>query len=189
MSKRKKYILILLMSAVVVFVTVVVIYNVMQPTWLFQKLVLQPIPDSVRNIKAREKRTFLNAVYNCVLRFDISKSDLFLILASEPFQEISYVKYTDDVGILSYGKNRNSSGRDSKGVIWMLYDLDEGERAPEWFELGTWGSFKAYIVEEEKAGLYKARLLVYHESLGEAYFIQYELRATWGGRMSVTEEK
>lgn len=156
-STQTKYIVVSAVFAIFTLLVVGVIVFV-RPIWVFQKVVLEPVPKSVKNISwmyRRSRPSWTGHTY--VLRFDISKPDVRLFLASETFTEIGFVTYSDQYGVLAYGKD----DRVSVGVD--IYERLRGEREPKWFEFGTWGRFKAYLAEEEELGLYRMRLLLYHE--------------------------
>lgn len=147
-------------------------YCIAGPSLLFRKIILKPIPKSVRNIRATGKRSIVfNTGHTHVLGFNIGKEDVALILDSEPFTEIEHANYSDDSGIFSFGNT-------SRGMTIALYQLHEDERVPEWFKLGTWDKFGAYLVEQEGLGWYRMRLLLYREDLDKAYFIEYEMNGT-----------
>ena len=163
MRKLRYYILALLISLVVAAILVV---KLLLPPWWFRKIVLNPIPASVRVIGTDQSLGVNGHKY--VLRFDINKADLSLILNSKGFKEIAYFEY--DGGLLTYGESQNVT----RG--FHLYETYRGESAPRWFKLGDWDSFKPYLVEREKPGFDRMCLLLYDEERGEAYFIEHESR-------------
>jgi hypothetical protein len=187
LKKRYKYALVLLL----VLISVWLVFNWVFPRILFRKAVLYHIPASVKSIKGCGL-SGLNERHKYILRFNISESDIQLILNSDQFQEIGYVKYSNN-GILHYGEDR------FKESTTITYDNDGNiistdHRAsdigssfhlflgwyewfpPKWFELDKWNTFKAYVVEINRNDYYKVRLLLYNPDIGQAYFIEYELR-------------
>lgn len=170
--KRKLGLSVLLILVLVISSILAAIYYVRRPGYLFKEVVLKPIPKSVKNIRATSKRSVvLNTGHTYVLGFDIGKEDLSLILGSEPFTEIEDVSYNDDSGTFAFGTA-------SRGMTITLYERNEGERAPEWFELNTWDNFRVYLVEDAGLGWYRMRLLLYREDLGRAYFIEHKMNGT-----------
>jgi hypothetical protein len=164
------------------------------PPLLFRKAVLNPIPASARHLKGSG---FLQAK-NChtyVLRFKIKPEDVPLILASDQFKEIGYVRYSD--GILGYGESEfKSQSRttylgdkvistyEHHSDIGLRFALFEGWRAwfvPRWFQLAQWRAFKAYAVErrDEVGDFCDVRLLVHNPDAGEVYFIAHYWRGHW----------
>jgi hypothetical protein len=141
------------------------------PPRVFRNLILDPMPGSVKRIKASQSRGINQHTY--IVRFDIAEDDLLSLVRCGPFKEIQYVTY--DRGLLIYGEDKQITSS-----VW-LYEVPRGERQPAWFQLERWGSFRSYILEQERSDLYNARFLLYHESRGEAYFIEYEMRGKWGG--------
>jgi len=140
------------------------------PLNMFRETVLDPVPASVRQIRGDLNRSA--GEYTCVLRFKVSPDDLALLVHSGPFDEIAFVEY--DRGSLTYGNMEFAT------TSVQLYRVYEGQSEPGWFDLRRWTRFRAYIVEEEQSDLYNVRLLLYHEGRGEAYFVEHEVRGTWG---------
>jgi hypothetical protein len=144
--------------------------NWVSPRRLFQKAVLKPIPASVRQIKGI---AFSSSGYHKrVLRFVISDPDVRLILGSDQFKEIGFVKYSGKSRILSFGETVH------KTTAFILFDGLRNKFPPRWFELNDVKAFRAYLVEEEDAYHYKVRLFLYEQRMGRAYFVGYETRGT-----------
>lgn len=141
-----------------------------RPSEMFREVLLDPIPPSVRHIRADRERWVGKHSY--VLRFAISPDDFALLVRSGPFDEISYVEY--DRGALHYGEKKYATSS-----VW-LYEVPRGDREPSWFDLERWTRVSAYIAEKVASDLYNVRLLLYHEGRGEAYFLEHERRGTWG---------
>jgi hypothetical protein len=164
------------------------------PRGLFRKAVLNPIPPSVKNIRA--SGFFLpEACHTYVLRFTVSEEDIRLILSSGPFKEIGYVQYQS--GILTYGEHQfprenYTRYRDDEvigtyehhsdvGLSFMLFEGWRGWFPPRWFQFAKWRTFKAYVVERKDPDLpsVEVHLLLHNAELGQTYFINYEVRGTW----------
>jgi hypothetical protein len=181
MRKSKYYTLLLLVSVVICITVVGVLIVKLLPSVLFQKVVLNPIPVSVRNIRVSRSVSILFKNHTYVLRFNVSKADLALILGSREFKEISYVKYNN--GTLDYGDRwSNARGSFSKTRGLDLRETWWSKCPPRWFRLGDWKSFKAYMLEKEEIGYYGVHLLLYNEEQGESYFIDHEIRGTGIGQ-------
>jgi len=57
--------------------------------------------------------------------------------------------------------------------IWG--DFEREVAPPSWFEFTTnQEGYKMYMVEEERRDFYKLYVLLYNESFGCAYFVDYE---------------
>jgi hypothetical protein len=177
MRKSKYYVLAVLILAILVAVLVV---KIPLPSRLFRKAVLNPIPASVKNIRASRYVPILSNEHKYVLRFNISKEDLSLILRSRRFKKISSVEYND--GLLSYENVQNVRSS------FFLYDTYRGKSAPWWFRLGEWKNFKAYVEGRIESGFESVHILLYNEGQGEAYFIDYEVRDTGVGLVLTYEE-
>src|SRR4030042_3089553 len=156
---RKRYVLLLLFLFFLIF-TWSALANWVLPQKLFRKSVLNPIPSSVKSIKGCGLFG-LDEHHKYILRFDISESDIRLILNSDQFQEIGYVRYHN--GILSYGEDQfkeetyktyqngvliNTHHRASDvGSSFSLFGGWYEWFPPRWFEFAKWNTFKAYLVE------------------------------------------
>jgi hypothetical protein len=120
----------------------------------------------------------LNGWHRYVFHFKINETDLSLILNKKPFQEIKYFKYKPETGWFKWAKEKppvyfespqpppwKSSGE----VFEVLYDISSGEIEPEWFNIEQWDNPKVYLYIVRD--VYRLRLFVYSNKLGEAYFI------------------
>ena len=142
---------------------------------LFRQLVVDPIPTSVRHIRAdrcyeTSHTDRLNGLEQNIyaLRFEISKEDLVDIVAAGGFSRAESIEYSN--GVLDY----NMSGLASTGML-LYWGANE---EPMWFDLGEWSDFGAYYTGEEKRGIPQSNvsLLLYNDALSCAYFIKHELR-------------
>ena len=182
---RKQYVVLLLFF---IFIWAV-LANYVLPQKLFRKAVLNPIPSSVKSIKGCGLFG-LDERHKYILRFNISESDIQLIINSDQFQEIGYVKYRN--GILSYGENQFKKetyktyqndvlintyhSTSDVGSSFLLFGGWYEWFPPRWFEFDKWDIFKAYLVERRDIDYYKVRLLLYNPDIEQAYFIEYEIR-------------
>jgi hypothetical protein len=146
---------------------------------LFRKVVIDPIPGSVKNIHADRQRGWSRdwRMRRYVLRFGISREDLRKITASGPFIKLDYAEYGE--GEIAYGM----TGRPEYRLA--LYKSSRHE--PGWFDLGKWSGYEAYIKEREQPeGWYWTKILLYSTQLSEAYFIDHFEEGTLAGACSVT---
>jgi len=138
------------------------------PESLFQRIVMSPIPESVRDIRAScpiDRRRDGMSDHTYILRFDISKEDLSKVIVSSNFVEWK-VRYYDFC--LDY------TAPDGVGSGVKLYATSR--EVPDWFDLRGWKNFAAYYsgVEAHVDMFIKARLLLYNEQFGRAYFVDHE---------------
>ena len=158
---------------------------------IFRQYVLDPIPASVKNIRAHQPGIFYGSTYT--LRFNINRDDLGLLVNSRPFIKVWNVKYED--GGLYWGWGRVEAGPlvipealaiPKYGRAMSLYDPGS---EPAWFRPELWDNPEAYGLYKigdlvnteayerymEKSSKLKGRkiiqVLLYNEKEGEAYFI------------------
>lgn len=145
----------------------------------FRRYVLNPIPESVTNIRADQPRYVLG--YRYTFRFNINRNDLGLLIDSQPFAKVWNVEYAN--GNLSWYFGRDCPlGIDiyTHGRWLPCYDYT---RAPSWFRPDLWENPEAYAVWKEgnlvnietsgrdSGGPLDIRVLLYNEDEGEAYLI------------------
>jgi len=134
------------------------------PQGLFRQHILDPIPESVAEIKADRLRR--SSGYGCTFRFKIRKADAGLIVNSRPFVSARQVEYRSDILHWEYAPGLSRTK--------VIYASDSHK--PRWFELQTWDHFEAYVLDEgDKYNEESLHILLYNEDLEEAYFIM-----TWG---------
>jgi hypothetical protein len=158
-----------------------------QPTEIFTEHILDPIPNSVTNLKADRPGYFqvFSKGYIYTLRFNINRADLALIIGSQPFQRVWGVTYGRyGKGILDW--NWDPPGRTyTRGGSVIVYHPKGGRREPKWFKPNQWDAPEVYAFQ--KVGDYvnaqattyfkKAneqeiiQVLLYNEKDQEAYFI------------------
>ena len=146
------------------------------PEEMFRGYVMNPIPQSVTNIKADQPKDF--GGYRYTFRFNIDRGDLSLLTDSRPFVRIWNVKYKN--GYLSWRWD-NPDGK--YGISIPCYDHT---REPSWFKPGLWDNPETYAfykvgrliniqaIERDKwnlGGRVSTQVLLYNEKEGEAYFI------------------
>ncbi len=95
----------------------------LEPTEVFKTYVLDPIPDSVTNIKADQPRWFRGYIY--VLKFNINRDDLTKIIESRPFERAWYPKY-------NYGSIDCSWDIGNTADV-IVYHPQSRHRIPKWF--------------------------------------------------------
>jgi len=177
MRQSKYYLLVL---SIFMILSGVFVVKILSPSWLFRKVVLNPIPSSVKNIMVSRHMSILSNEHKYILRFNINKEDLSLILRSRRFKRTSNVKY--DNGSLNY------EGFPDIQRSFSLYKTYRGESSPRWFRLGEWKNFKAYVEERIESGFESVHILLHNEDQNEAYYIDYEVRAKGVGLTLTREE-
>ncbi len=143
----------------------------------FRRYVLNPIPESVTNIRADQPKNI--GGYRYTFRFNINRDDLALLINSRPFVRVWNVKYEN--GRLSWAWDRDGpfgTGRYNSGM--PCYDYT---REPGWFRPGLWDNTEAYafckegdlvnieIFGKDSNGPTDIRVLLYNEDEAEAYFV------------------
>jgi hypothetical protein len=156
------------------------------PEEIFMGYVLNPIPESVTNIKADQPSKFSGYTYT--FRFNISRDDLALLIDSRPFIEVWNVKYKNGIFEWGLGHAGPIELKMAKYAHSMpLYDNSwSGPHEPAWFKPGLWDNFEAYAFHKEGnlvniqvferdgqdlGGRVTIQVLLYNEKEGEAYFI------------------
>jgi hypothetical protein len=147
---------------------------------LFKQVVIDPIPESVKDIKASiplDKRERGHTEHTYILRFAISREDLSKIITSGNFveQKIIYKATDQDLHLLNLSLDYIVP---NSNVVWPGVTLYATNRdVPDWFDLPQWNGFKAYYTgTEQPVDMYvKAHVLLYNERLGRAYFIDQEV--------------
>lgn len=155
-----------------------------EPARVFAHYVLDPIPESVTNIKADQPMKFGGFRYT--LRFNISREDLDLIVDSFPFQRVWNIEYGN--GYLDWGWE-TLGDFSTNGEAIIVYHPD-GPREPAWFKPDLWDDPEAYAFVkigdsvnmetfkyEKKASDHEdIRVLLYNEKESQAYFVVTHLR-------------
>jgi len=135
-----------------------------QPSDLFERYVLSPIPDSVTEIKANQTQAVLG--YGFTFRFKISKEDLNLIVNSRLYKRATRMEYKDGIIMCNWDP---TFGDMTSGLTTYVYP--PSLHKPAWFELETWDNPEAYAIYEVKEYQRNMWILAYNEDAGEAYFI------------------
>lgn len=140
---------------------------------LFRELVVSPIPESMREIRAdrcqiARLKARLHGSHEVayVLRFKINREDVARIVAARGFTVCRSPKYSK--GELSC---------DLPDHVWTdvkLYNVRR--RAPRWFDLGEWTECETYRtgVDMWPVGKLDLSYLIYNEQRGSAYLIKWE---------------
>jgi len=156
-----------------------------QPTEIFTEHILDPIPNSVTNLKADRPEYFqgFSKGYIYTLRFNINRADLALIVGSQPFQRVWDVKYDEFGDINWYWDPPDSTYKRGEAII--VYHPEGRRREPKWFKTNQWDEFEVYVykkvgnyVNAQAMKYYKktneqeiTHILLYNEKDHEAYFI------------------
>ena len=155
------------------------------PAEIFTEHILDPIPNSVTNLKADrpEYSQVFSKGYIYTLRFNINRADLALIIGSQPFQRVWDVRYDEFGKIVWYWDPPGGTYTRMEDLI--VYGDEGRRREPKWFKTDQWNEFEVYVFK--KVGDYvnaqamkyhkKAyeqeitHVLLYNEKDQEAYFI------------------
>lgn len=169
MQKRKRNIMVIVSPCALLLLARVILDQpfILPPPSFFRKVVLDPIPESVKDIRFDRFRRF--SQHRWVLRFDLGKADRSLIIDSGPFMEVPYFKYDEKDGLIQFGESR------WKGRNIPLYSPVDKWSPPDWFQLGQWENLKVYMMEQKN--FEGVRMLVYNKMLSEAYFVDYQWRS------------
>jgi hypothetical protein len=138
---------------------------------IWRQHVLDPIPESVANIKADRPSVIEGDTYT--LRFNIERSDLALLIDSGQFQRVWNVKYENGCLFWAWDTWRGFS---MNGVTISVYGSAGTRREPAWFRPELWKNPEAYAFRKEVGSQRITKVLLYNEKEGEAYFIVSQLR-------------
>jgi hypothetical protein len=159
---------------VAIFVLVVMPHG--RESSLFKRLVADPIPASVQEIRVDRSQISslmerLNGFHEhaYVLRFTVNRKDLGQIVAAHGFKPWRSVECLGS-GIVRY--------KSSDQFLTYINLYDETRQAPSWFDLKEWTEFETYFTGRDKTGEINVdvSLLLYNERCGHAYFIKWEMR-------------
>jgi len=147
---------------------------------LFKQVVIDPIPQSVKDIKASiplDKRERGRAEHTYILRFDVSREGVLKIVASRSFVEQTIIYTTIEQRLYLSNLSLDYIGPDSN-VVWpgvMLYATSRD--MPDWFDLPQWKGFTAHYAGTQRPidNYIKTHVLLYNEHLGRAYFVDREV--------------
>jgi len=163
---------------IVVTVCAVTFRQRQKPTRLFRKLLVSPIPASIKGLKA-----FGSSGWGCheyVLKFDIADKDLVYLLALDHFREIGFAEYSG--GLFTYGENR------FRTFTFALFAEWHGQTVPPWFDLNEWESHRVYLTKEELVGYKRVRLILFNEQLNQAFFIDWQAKGSGVGKIPMNAE-
>jgi hypothetical protein len=149
------------------------------PAEIFRQHILDPIPESVTNIKADRPSEIWG--YRYTLRFNINRADVDELIYSNSLVRVWNVKHRD--GRLSWdwetwhGLPTEGGHYYMKGEFTMIvYDSRSLRRKPKWFRPELWENPEAYAFKEKIGGRMYTQVLLYNEKEGEAYFIVSNFR-------------
>lgn len=159
-----------LVGSVVIGVTVYAMHR-LEHLSLFKRFVMNPIPASVTDLEV-DGKNFISFRY--ILKFEVSRSDLDLILATKPFRRLYNVVCKQ--GQLSFNYSNSTSV-----AYQYITDLSRySGRGTLWHALESWSLEEAYFYHEEEGGAPNARILsgepndqilIYNAETEQAYFI------------------
>ncbi|MHC4172949.1 MAG: hypothetical protein ACYTBX_03980 [Planctomycetota bacterium] len=142
------------------------------PSEIFRQHILDPIPESVANIRADQPKNLLGS-YRYTLRFNIDRADLALLIDSLSLVRVWNVEYRD--GDLFWALD-TWRGLSMNGVTIIVYDSRRRRREPKWFRPELWDNPEAYAFREKIGDRMYTQVLLYNEKEGEAYFIVSNLK-------------
>jgi hypothetical protein len=158
------------------------IYKVLlkpKPSELFLRYVLDPIPASVKNIKADQCGAFRG--YEYVFRFDINRADLDLIIKSRPFREAQIINCQDGNLFWVWKGSHDGDAYNGDAYDGGAFSTGLKRRKLSWYTLESWEEPETYaLVKEDKVKGVDTRdiqVLFYNAKLGQAFFIVY---FSWG---------
>lgn len=141
------------------------------PKDLFRKYVLDPIPESVTDIRADQPKRY--GGYRYILRFKINRADVALLISSGHLPRVWNVKYKN--GYLSWAWD-TWNGYSLNGATVIVYHPDDPP-GPSWFRLELWENPEVYARCEKVDGqIANTKVLIFNEKEGEAYFIVESLK-------------
>jgi len=142
------------------------------PSEVFRQHILDPIPESVTNIRADRPKDVLSS-YRYTLRFNINRADLALLIDSLSLVRVWNVEYRDGDLFWAWDTWR---GLSTNGVTIIVYDSRSWRRKPKWFRPELWDNPEAYAFKEKIGDRMYIQVLLYNEKEGEAYFIVSSLK-------------
>lgn len=159
---------------VLLYLAVVPRKQVVSPSALFRKFVVDPIPQSVVQIRI-DPDYWMSTRDWYVLQFDIAETDLDKVLQSRPFKETPAGRYVD--GCLEWREDGQEKDPSTGAVVirrdsLLLYAPRGHEPAPEWFMPDAWPNAQWYVFKETVQGLPHTQVLIYNSELGRAYFVE-----------------
>lgn len=133
----------------------------------FRRYVLDPIPESVARIRARQPKTL--GGYGFTFRFEIDRSDLAAILDSRSLERVHDLAYEGKV-LSWYWTPSTSVSMSPYGYSWWPPE-------PKWFaDLGRWKDPEAYALEQRRPDGRITEVLIYNPELREAIFLTWLAR-------------
>lgn len=156
------------------------------PSEIFRQHILDPIPESVTNIRADRPKNFLGS-YTYTLRFNINRADLALLINSRPLVKVWNVEYRDGDLFWAWDTWRGFS---MNACTIIVYDSRRWRRKPKWFRPELWDNPEAYAFrkvgdrvniqslkyDKKTYDRINEQVLLYNEKEGEAYFIVSSLK-------------
>ena len=138
---------------------------------IFKQFILDPIPESVTNIKADQPRTIRG--YRYTLLFNINREDLGLIIDSEPFQKVRNVEYKN--GSLHWEWDQyhwyTTIIYEGWGPGWFKPELGKNSEVYAFVKIGDKVNLQLYEYKREAYDKEDMKILIYNPQKGQAYFI------------------
>lgn len=137
----------------------------------FRRYVLDPIPESVTNIRADQPKKFLG--YRYTFRFNINRANMAILIDSGSLKRVWNVKYKK--GYLGWAWD-TWNGWTMNGADIIVYNSGFCRREPLWFNPQHWDNPETYAFDETVKGRMNTRVLLYNEKEGQAYYVVASLK-------------
>lgn len=174
LSRNVIFVFVFIISAVLIMVLSLNINPKMtneRASEIFKQFVLDPIPESVTDIKADQPRTIRG--YRYTLLFNINREDLGLIIDSEPFQEVQNVEYKNGNLTWEWDKSHSETAIIYKdwGPGWFEPEFGENSEVYAFVKIGDQVNIQLYEYKQKAYDKEDMKILIYDPQKGQAYFI------------------
>ena len=139
---------------------------------IFKQFILDPIPESVTDIKADQPRTIRG--YRYTFLFNINREDLGLIIDSEPFQKVRNVKYRNGNLVWEWDQGYSETAIIYKGWTkpgWFRPELSENSEVYAFVKIGDQVNIQLFDYKQKAYDKEYMKILIYNPKKGQAYFI------------------
>ncbi|MBN2183421.1 MAG: hypothetical protein JW715_16035 [Sedimentisphaerales bacterium] len=144
------------------------------PKDIFRQYVMNPIPESVTNIKADQPKQI--GGYGYVLSFNIYRADMDLIIKSRSLKEARITGFLGSGSLCFTWKDSPNP----TGCGFSIY----GSHKPSWYTLESWDNPEIYALTQEvkDKNTSDIQVLIYNPTLRQAFFIVFDYggEAIWG---------
>lgn len=138
---------------------------------VFRQFILDPIPESVTDIKADQPRTIRG--YRYTFLFNINREDLGLIIDSEPFQKVRNVEYKNGNLTWEWDKSHSETAIIYKGwgPGWFEPEFGENSEVYAFVKIGDKVNMQLFEYKQKAYDKEYMKILIYDPQKGQAYFI------------------